>query len=142
MTRERVRTALLLTAVVLVLAGGLVHLREWLQTYRDVPAAVPGAAVVRVGFPLNVAASLVIAAALVATMLGFARYTVIAIVSAIAFQAASLGTLILSRTGSVFGWREPVWTDAANQARAVEIGALIALVAAMAITAQARADSR
>ncbi|MEY2403444.1 MAG: hypothetical protein QOD38_995, partial [Acidimicrobiaceae bacterium] len=47
--------------------------------------------------------------------------------------AASLGSLILSRTGSVLGWKEPVWTDGANQARAVEIVALVALAGVIAV---------
>lgn len=131
--RDRAAAAVLLSAAVLILAGGYVHLREWLETYRDVPASVPGAAVVRVGFPVNAVVSLAIAVSLVATMLRLARYTTTIVLAAITFQAASLATLILSRTGSVFGWREPVWTHGANQARAVEIGALIALAAALAI---------
>jgi hypothetical protein len=140
---KRATTALILTAAVLILAGGYVHLHEWFQTYRAIPAAVPGAAVVRVGFPLNAATSLAVAGALVATVLHFVRYTVVVIVAAIVFQAASLAALVLSRTGSVFGWTEPVWTPAANQTRVVEVGALIAMAVAIAIIeVQDRAERR
>ena len=45
---------LIVVAAVFVAAEGI-HLREWLDTYRHVPASVPGAAVVRVGFPVNAA---------------------------------------------------------------------------------------
>ena len=41
--------------------------------------------------------------------------------------AGPLVRVILSRTGSIFGWSEMVWTADANSTRIVEIGALIAL---------------
>jgi hypothetical protein len=126
-------TLLVLIAAILVTVGGFIHLREWLDTYRHVPAAVPGAAVVRVGFPLNAATSLVIALALLATLWRFRRFMLSVVAGAIAFEAASLVSLILSRTGSVFGWSEPVWTTAANQTRAVEIAALVVLAGAVAL---------
>jgi predicted transporter len=141
-SRHQLITLLVILAALLVGAGGFVHLREWLDTYRHVPSSVPGAAVVRVGFPINAATSLVIALALVATIWRFGRHTTAVAAGAIAFQAASLGTLILSRTGSVFGWKEPVWTDGANQARAVEIAALIALVGVIAVERFVRTGRR
>jgi hypothetical protein len=125
--RDRLMTVLIVTAAAFVAAGGCIHLREWLDTYRNVPASVPGAAVVRVGFPVNAAVSLVLAIALLATVGRWKSFLTIVAASAFAFEAASLASLILSRTGSVLGWKEPVWTDGANQARLVEVIALVAL---------------
>jgi hypothetical protein len=120
-------------AALFVLAGGYIHLREWLDTYRHVPGDVDGSFVVRLGFPLNAAASVVLALVLVAAMVRWHRLLPLAIAAAAAFEAASLATLILSRTGSVLGWAEPVWTDGAEQTRAVEIGALLVLAALAAL---------
>jgi hypothetical protein len=129
-------TVLLLVAAGFVGAGGFIHLREWLDTYRNVPASVPGADVVRVGFPVNATFSALIAVALIVTAFVASR-RLIALVAAIAlvFQAGSLAALILSRTGSILGWSEPVWSPAANQTRVVEIAALVALTAAIALVA-------
>lgn len=51
---------LLLLSGVFVAAGGFVHLREWLVTYRHVPTSLPGAEVVRIGFVINAAVSAVL----------------------------------------------------------------------------------
>ena len=48
----------------------------------------------------------------------------------------SLIALIISRTGALAGWMEPVWTHGANQTRAVEIGALAALTSVAALAAR------
>jgi hypothetical protein len=64
---------------------------------------------------------------LLATVGRWKSFLTIVAASAFAFEAASLASLILSRTGSVLGWKEPVWTDGANQARLVEVIALVAL---------------
>jgi len=124
-----------------VAAGGYVHLREWLDTYRLIPSEVPGAVVVKVGFPINAAVSFVLAAVLVAVALRATRPSrganVVLGVTAL-FQAASLATLILSRTDSVFGWSEAVWTRGADQSRAVEIGALLALAGIVGLQAMVR----
>jgi hypothetical protein len=125
---------LLLVLAAFVAAGGFIHLREWLDTYRNVPAAAPGSAVVRIGFPVNAGLSLALALAIVASVLFVRspRFAAAVVVVTGGFEAASLATLILSRTGSVFGWSEPVWTTGADQSRAVEIGALVVVVAALA----------
>ena len=67
---RRPASPLLLALAALVAAGGYVHLREWLGSYRSLPSAVPGAAVVKVGFPITAAISVVLAVVLVATALG------------------------------------------------------------------------
>ena len=122
---------MLLLSALFVLAGGFAHLREWLDTYRDVPADVPGSAMVRVGFPVSAAVSLLLAVALVACAFRASRLTMPVVLTAVAFQAGSLAFLIGSRVGTVFGWTEPAWTDAASEIRAVEIGSLLALTAAL-----------
>ena len=138
---KRHAAPLLLAAALFVAAGGFVHLREWLDTYRQVPASAAGAAVVRIGFPINAAASLVIALALAFTAVRRTRFAPHVVATAILFQAASLAGLILTRTGTVLGWTEPIWTLGADQSRAVEIGALISLTAVIAISAlQRRSD--
>lgn len=124
-----------------VAAGGFIHLTEWLETYRDVPSSVPGSEVVTIGFPVNVATSVVAVAALVVALLwrtGWLRLVVAAVAS---FQAASLAVLVQTRNGSFLGWTEPTWTPAAEQTLAVEIGALVALAAVLAMdTALRRGD--
>jgi len=124
---RRTTTPLLLASAMFVAAGGFVHLREWLDSYRDVPAAAPGSAVVRLGFPVNAGLSLLVAAALVLTAFRLRRLAPYVVAGAVAFQAGALATLVVSRTGSLWGWAEPVWTLGADQTRAVEIGALVML---------------
>lgn len=118
---------MLAAAAMFVAAGGYIHLREWLTLYRHVPADSPGAAVVRLGFPLNAASSFVLAAALAVLVVHRSRLSPYVVGSAFFLQLGSLAALIATRTGSLLGWTEPSWTSAANQTRAVEIGALIAL---------------
>jgi hypothetical protein len=135
---SRYTAPLLLAAAAFVAAGGFVHLREWLDTYRQVPAGAAGAAVVRIGFPINTATSLVIAVALVVTAVRRTRFQTHVVAAAMLFEAASLTALILTRTGTLLGWTEPVWTLGADRTRAVEIGALISLAAVVAVRAQDR----
>jgi hypothetical protein len=129
---------MLAVAAMFVVAGGFVHLREWLEIYRDVPAQVPGSLVVRLGFPLNAAASAVIAAALAVCAARRVRFAPQVVVAAVLFQATSLAALIATRTGSLFGWMETGWTVGASQTRAVEIGALVALAAVALLAWQDR----
>lgn len=124
---RRTTAPLVFAAASFVVAGGLVHLREWLDGYRAVPEDVAGSAVVRVGFPVNAGLSFLVAIALIATVFVVRRAAPATVAVALGLQIGSLTTLIVSRTGSVFGWSEPVWNRGANQARAVEIGALVSL---------------
>ena len=130
---NRLTRPMLFASAGYVLAGGYVHLREWLDVYRSVPASAPGSAIVRFGFPVNAAVSVVLAVVLVAAAVRLPRLVVPAVVATMAFQAVSLAFVIGSRIGTVFGWSEPVWTTAAAQTRAVEIGALLTLVAAIVL---------
>lgn len=125
----------LVVAAVAVLAGGAVHLHEWVTSYRHIPTFIPGSAVVRIGFPLNAAASLLGAAAIAVCAFRKSKFTPWVIVGAVLFQVTSLASLILSRTSGVFGWRETGWTAGANTTRLVEIAALTALAVAGAALA-------
>jgi hypothetical protein len=127
---RRFTTPLVLASAVFVLAGGYLHRREWLDAYRDVPSEAPGAFVVRVGFPVNVGLSVLLAVALLATLFVARSLQPAAIAAAFLFQAGSLALLIGTRIGTVAGWTEPVWTTGASQTRAVEIAALVCLGAA------------
>ncbi len=125
--------ALLLVAAAFTVWGGFVHLREWLVFYRQLPASIPGSAVVRVGFPVSAAISAVLAVLLVFSALRARRLAPYVVVGAFLFHAASLAALIVSRNGTLFGWTESTWTGAANEARVAEIAAMASLFAAMAI---------
>jgi hypothetical protein len=129
---------LVAASALFVAAGGYIHLTEWLDTYRDVPSNVPGSEVVTIGFPVNVAVSVLAVVALVVAAWKLSQYLWLVVAGTFLFQAGSLATLILSRTGSVFGWTEPTWNDAANQTRAVEIGAMLCLAALGGILAMQR----
>ena len=131
-------TPLVAVAAAFVAAGGWVHLREWLDTYRDIPADAPGAAVVTIGFPIHVVLSVLAVAALAGALVRWQRLLPLAILATALFQAGALASLILTRTGSLLGWSEPVWTRGAEQTRAVEIGALIALTLAGALVGLGR----
>lgn len=112
-------------AALFVLAGGAVHLREWAQTYRHVPDAIPGADVVRLGFPLQAVASVAAAAALV--WQGRRRWWWAAALGAAALQAGSAAAVVLSRHGTLLGWRETGWTKAATMSLALAAAALVLL---------------
>lgn len=130
---SRYTAPLLASAALFVAAGGYVHLREWLDTYRHVPADAAGSFVVRIGFPINATASALLAVALACNAWRRTRFMPQVIVAAVTFQAVSLATLIATRTGTLFGWTEPSWTSGADQVRAVQIGALLTLTAVPAV---------
>ncbi len=130
--------SLLTAGAVLVAAGGFVHLREWLEIYRHVPAAAHGSAVVRVGFPINAAASLLVSVTLAICAMATIKVRAQVVVVAVLLQVGALAALIASRTGSLFGWAEPSWTVGAKQAFAIEIGALLSVAAAAVVAAPQR----
>ncbi|HVE93824.1 MAG TPA: hypothetical protein VNB24_02810 [Acidimicrobiales bacterium] len=140
--RMRSTTPLLALSAMFIAAGGFIHVRDWLGIYRFVPANLPGSSVVRVGFLVNAVASVVLVAALVFVVRRAPRFTYPAILAAIGFQAASLATLIGTRIGSVFGWSEPIWTSGATQTRAVEVGAIVALLALAFLFASSAPERR
>lgn len=131
---RRPAAPLVAVAAAFVLAGGAIHLRQWLDYYRHIPASIPGAAVVRIGFPLNTAASLALAGALIATIFRFRRLAPMVLAAALGFQTASLAALVLTRSGrGLFGWVELGWAGAPTLTRALELGAITALVAAVVV---------
>jgi hypothetical protein len=137
MARRPIHPVLLGLVATYTLAGGYVHLQQWLDGYSRIPTAVPGWWVVRVGFLVSAVSSVLVASALLAA-LRFGALRVPAVVSAAMFAVSSLGVLIATRTGSVFGWSEPIWTPGANQARAAELGVLVVGLLALASTAMRR----
>lgn len=139
--QHKLTTPLVIAAAVFVAAGGYIHLTEWLDVYRDIPSQTPGSEVVTIGFPVNVAISVLAVVALGVAAWKLPQYLWLVVAGTFLFQAGSLATLILSRTGTVFGWTEPTWNDAANQTRAVEIGALLCLGALGVLLALGRGPS-
>lgn len=126
-SREKAIRPLLFASIAYVIAGGAIHLSEWVDGYRRIPSAVPGSWVVRIGFPVNAGISVVLAAALLYVLLRPGRLLIPVVAANFAFQAGSLAMLIATRMTSVFGWSEPSWTPGANRARGAEIGALLVL---------------
>lgn len=117
-----------------VLAGGWVHLRAWLETYRHAPDALPGAFVVRLGFPVHALLALVAAVALLAALVRWRRGLLPTIAAVVAFQVLALASLVASRTTGLLGWMEQGWDRNASQSRALELGAIAVLLLAAALT--------
>ena len=138
--RMQFTTPMVAVSAMFIVAGGLIHFLEWLDIYRHVPAGAPGAAVVRVGFPINAAASVLVVVALVLAFRRAAQITLLVILAALAIQAASLAALITTRIGSLFGWAEPAWTAGAKQTLAVEIAAIVALICLAALARRHNRD--
>lgn len=143
MARLRNDPVLLLVAIAaaLVAAGGWVHLREWLDIYRDVPSSTPGAFVVTVGFPAQVAVSLGAVLALLLAAVRWRRLLPVILAATLLFQIGALVSLVLTRTGSFLGWSEPIWTTGADQTRALELGAIGALLLVAAVLGLERRQS-
>lgn len=124
-----------LLAAAAVAAGGLVHLQIWNASKREIPSSVPGVWVVQEGFLLNVAASLVVALALVATAFGVLqaiRRHVIPAASGVEF--GSIAVLVLSRGPGIFGWSEKGYDADAKKILTVEIVAVIVSLVALALS--------
>jgi len=130
-TQPVFRTILRVCAAALVLAGGVIHFRVWQQKYQDLPAAVPGRWVVRTGFPLNAAASLVIAVGLIAIGFStFARLRPFVLLAALGLELGSIAILVTTRYRSVFGWIEKGdWGTDPKRTIVVEILAVVAILA-------------
>lgn len=110
-------------AAVLVAAGGIWHAVLWQDRYRDLPSQIPGVSVVKVGFPINAVASIVIAVLLV-LLVG----RLIIILAALALQLGSIAALVDARTAVVLGWEDKVWDTPAVGVLALELVASALLV--------------
>ncbi|MEJ7584685.1 MAG: hypothetical protein WKF43_11510 [Acidimicrobiales bacterium] len=123
------KTGLSVVAAVLVLAGGIFHYQIWDSDYRSIPdGSVPGLDVVKIGFPVNAALSVLLAILLVV----FARRPIVWL-AGLVFELACIVTLVLSRQASVFGWKEEGWSDDAKKVLLVEVlsAAILALLLAV-----------
>ena len=122
------KTSLRLLGALAVLAGGVLHVKIWNSTYKDIPSgAVAGVWVVKVGFLVQAVVSVVVAGVVV-----FVRRP-IAWLLGILVDLGSVIALILSRQASLFGWKEPDWSSDAKQVLAVECAAVVLLALVMAI---------
>ena len=122
-------TVLRLVAAALVLAGGLLHYQIWDSDYRDIPdGALPGLDVVKIGFPVNAAVSVLLAVLLVV----FARRPIVWL-AALLFELACIVTLVLSRQASVFGWEETGYNDDAKKVLVVEVLSVVVLGLLLAV---------
>ena len=113
-----------IAAAVFVLAGGLVHLQLWLDGYRGIPYVGPS-------FLANALASALLALAV------SARPGRAVAAAGILLSAVTLAALVMSRTVGVLGFTEPTWTDQAVRATAAEVGAIVALAAALVASGRA-----
>ncbi|HEY4376370.1 MAG TPA: hypothetical protein VGM93_04400 [Acidimicrobiales bacterium] len=122
-------------AAILVLLGGILHLQLWNKTYRDTPSIAPGAWVVRDGFPVNATASIILAAALVASAAGLLALAPRLIgFLALVLEGASIAALTLSRsTKGIFRWHETGWDTDAKRIIFVEVAAAIVLLIDLAL---------
>lgn len=122
-----------LVSAIGVLAGGLLHLKIWDSDYRDLPsdAGIPGAWVVKTGFPINTAVSVLVAAAVAVCAFGLLRVIRPYLIPvALAVEVASIGALVASRQSSIFGWAEKGYDSQAKQVLLVEIVTVVLLVGA------------
>ena len=114
-----------LAAATFVAAGGLVHLDLWRTGYRGIRYIGPL-------FAANVAVSAVLALAVLVVR---DRRVVAA---GIGFAVASLAALVASRTVGLLGFTERAWTDDALRAATAEVGAVVALAAAVVVATHRR----
>ena len=108
--QHKLVSPLVAVAALFVLAGGFIHLREWLDTYRDLPAAVPGRAVVQIGFPINAATRSPPLSPSWSPLVWKTDWLRLVVAGVALFQIGSLAALVISRNGTLLGWTEPVWT--------------------------------
>ncbi len=116
-------------ACLAVLAAGLLHLQIWNSTYRlssDLPSSIPGAWVVKVGFPAHAAVSVILV-----VLLLFVRRQILWI-GAVLVELGSIGALVVSHQWSLFGWQDHLWDTKSKEVVVVEVIAVIALALTLA----------
>jgi hypothetical protein len=112
-------------------AGGLYHYGVWKDRYKGdlLPDDYPGAWVVKKGFPINAAVSILLALVILAFAFGaiqvLGRFAVLA---ALGVQAGSIVAIVLSRQASIFGWKETGWDTDAKKILVIEIVSAILLL--------------
>jgi hypothetical protein len=112
-----------IAGAVLVLAGGAVHLQQWLTIFRDQSVGPM--------FAADVVASFVVAVALVATDGPASR---LATWAGLALSIGSLAALVASRTVGLPGFEATGYDVAEIEAIAVEVAASFVLVAVLVLT--------
>lgn len=130
------RTALDALTAALVLAAGVIHFLIWRSTYRHIPSQVPGVWVVKTGFPIDAAVSIVVVIAIIVLV----RRLPLLLLAVAAFQAVDIAFLVLSREASIFGWKESGWNSDAKQVIVVEILAFVSALAAFALHSRGRRE--
>lgn len=129
-------TILALLAAAAVAAGGVLHVLLWDERYRtadQLPSEVPGAWVVKTGFPVNGALSILLALVLAAFAFGFIiRLGRLAVLGAIALEVGSIVALVLSNGDGFFKWTEKGDSDSSRVLR-LEIAAIVLLVATLLV---------
>ena len=122
-------------AAIGVAAGGILHYQIWNDRYRGskLPdGVVPGAWVVKKGFPINFALSIILAVVLLAFAFAFiARIGRFALLAAGGLELGSIVFLVLSREASIFGWKETGWDADAKRVLVVEIVSGVLLAGAL-----------
>jgi hypothetical protein len=111
-------------AAALLLAGGIVHFNLWNSGYRHIPT-------IGLLFMANFVGSIALAAAVMTSRRAGVAF------AGITFAAGSLVALVLSRTVGVFGFTEAIWTTQATTTLVTEVGAIVALGAAVIIQRRA-----
>ncbi|MCU1353881.1 MAG: hypothetical protein JWM05_3090 [Acidimicrobiales bacterium] len=121
-------------AAVAVLLGGIWHYQIWDKTYRGLPDQIPGVWVVKQGFPINAASSVLLAALLVATAAGvLSRLRMVVALGALALEASSIVVLVLTRGRGFFRWQEKGdWGHDPKRVLAVESIAVVLLLITLA----------
>ena len=114
-------------AAALLVIGGIVHFELWNSGYRHIPKIGPL-------FMANFVGSIALAAAVMASRRASVAF------AGIIFAAGSLVALVLSRTVGVFGFTEAIWTTQATTTLAVEVGAIVALGAALMMQRRTRLE--
>jgi hypothetical protein len=119
----------MLVGGLLVIASGLIHLRLWQMAYRHIPAIGPA-------FLVQGIAGLLIGTAII----GFRRLHKAGIGAG--YMAASLGGLLLSTSGMLFGFHESLAAPYVGLSLVIEITGLVLLTAVGVIVARSGRSQR
>ena len=125
------RTILRLVGALAVLAGGLLHFKVWNDVYKEIPSGqAPGLWVVKIGFPVQAAASV-----LLAVLMIFVRRPIVW-AAAVLLDIGSVLALVLSRKASLFGWKEIGWGGDVRLILISEVAAVVVISVLLAMDFQ------